>query len=101
MDEGKLDEWQRKLAGPFFRHWRWIVVGAWLLYIAWIVFNRWALIRGFALPDPDDNLRMAEVRAWPGRGGSTFASIGSIRFMAARTSIGRGWSTCRSRGSSC
>ena len=66
MDEGKLDEWQRKLAGPFFRHWRWIIVAAWLVYIAWILFNRWALIRGFALPDTDDNLRMAEVRAWLG-----------------------------------
>ena len=66
MGEGKLDEWQRKLAGPFFRNWRWIIVAAWLLYIAWIVFNRWALIRGFALPDTDDNLRMAEVRAWLG-----------------------------------
>jgi hypothetical protein len=66
MGEGKLDEWLQRLSVPFFRHWRWIIVGAWLLYIAWIVFNRWALIRGFALPDTDDNLRMAEVRAWLG-----------------------------------
>ena len=66
MAEGKLDVWLRQLAAPFFRHWRWIIVAAWLLYAAWIIFNRWALIRGFALPDTDDNLRLAEVRAWLG-----------------------------------
>ena len=66
MNEGRLDEWLRGLAGPFFRHWRWIIVASWLLYAAWIIFNRWALIRGFALPDTDDNLRLAEVRAWLG-----------------------------------
>ena len=66
MTEGRLDELQRRMAGPFFRHWRWIILGGWLLYVAWIIFNRWALIRGFALPDTDDNLRLAEVRAWLG-----------------------------------
>ena len=28
-----------------------------------IIANRWALIQAFALPDTDDNLRMAQVRA--------------------------------------
>jgi len=63
MAEGRLDELLRKATGPFLRHWRWIVVAAWLLYAAWIIFNRWGQIRGFALPDTDDNLRLAEVRA--------------------------------------
>ena len=63
MGEGKLDVMLRQAAGPFFRHWRWIVVAAWLLYIAWIIFNRWASIQAFALGDTDDNLRLAEVRA--------------------------------------
>ena len=63
MGEGKLDVMLRQAAGPFFRHWRWIVAAAWLLYIAWIIFNRWASIQAFALGDTDDNLRLAEVRA--------------------------------------
>ena len=63
MGEGKLDVMLRQAAGPFFRHWRWIVAAAWLLYIAWIIFNRWGSIQAFALGDTDDNLRLAEVRA--------------------------------------
>jgi len=63
MGEGKLDVMLRQAAGPFFRHWRWIIAAAWLLYIAWIIFNRWGSIQAFALGDTDDNLRLAEVRA--------------------------------------
>ena len=63
MADGKLDELQRRMAEPFFRHWRWIIVAAWLLYIAWIIFNRLGPINAFALGDTDDNLRMAQVRA--------------------------------------
>ena len=63
MSEGKLDELQRKVAEPFFRHWRWVIVTAWLLYVAWIVFNRLGPIQAFALGDTDDNLRIAQVRA--------------------------------------
>ena len=78
MTEGKLDVMLRKAAGPFFRHWRWVIVATWLLYIAWIVFNRWALIRGFALPDTDDNLRLAEVRAL--LGGQGWFDLRQYRF---------------------
>jgi len=63
MAEGKLDELQARLAEPFFRHWRWIIIGAWLLYIAWKIFERWGPIQAFALGDTDDNLRIAQVRA--------------------------------------
>jgi hypothetical protein len=63
MAEGKLDELQARLAEPFFRHWRWVIVAAWLLYIAWITLNRLGPIHAFALGDTDDNLRIAQVRA--------------------------------------
>jgi hypothetical protein len=66
MTEGRLDQLQQRLAEPFFRHWRWVIIAAWLVYAAWIIFGRWAQIRGFSLPDTDDNLRMAQVRAWLG-----------------------------------
>jgi len=63
MADGKLDVLQQKMAEPFFRHWRWVIVAAWLLYVAWIIFNRLGPIQAFALGDTDDNLRMAQVRA--------------------------------------
>ena len=44
------------------RHWRLIVILFWIGYAAFAIFNRWAAIRGFALGDTDDNLRMAQVR---------------------------------------
>jgi MFS family permease len=37
---------------------------AWLLACAWFVWQRWGNIQAFALGDTDDNLRMAQVRAW-------------------------------------
>ncbi len=55
-----------RLAELFDRRWRLVIVVLWLTYAAWIIFSRWAAIRGFALPDTDDNLRLAEVRAWLG-----------------------------------
>ena len=45
------------------RHWRWAVFVAWLGVSAWFLFNEWARIRGFALGDTDDNMRMSQVRA--------------------------------------
>jgi hypothetical protein len=63
MADGKLDELQRRMAEPFFRHWRWVIVAAWLLYIVWIISNRLGPIQVFALGDTDDNLRIAQVRA--------------------------------------
>jgi hypothetical protein len=46
------------------RHWRGIVLAAWLCACAWMLYQRWTGIHWFALPDTDDNLRMAQVRAW-------------------------------------
>ena len=44
------------------RHWKLIVVAFWLGYAGYALFNKWGQIRGFALGDTDDNLRMAQVR---------------------------------------
>jgi hypothetical protein len=46
------------------RHWRWLAVLAWALMCAWLVYYRWGHISGFVLSDTDDNLRLAQVRAW-------------------------------------
>ena len=44
------------------RHWKLIVLSFWLAYAAYALFDKWGQIRGFALGDTDDNLRMAQVR---------------------------------------
>jgi hypothetical protein len=46
------------------RHWRWAVLLLWLGTAALFLWQRWAGIQAFALGDTDDNLRMAQVRAW-------------------------------------
>jgi hypothetical protein len=45
------------------RHWRWWVALVWLVASLWLVYQHWARIRGFALPDTDDNIRIMQVRA--------------------------------------
>ncbi len=45
------------------RHWKLIVIMFWLGFAIFALFDRYAAIRGFALGDTDDNLRMAQVRA--------------------------------------
>ena len=45
------------------RHWRWWVLLFWLLAAALLLFDRWGAVRGFALGDTDDNMRMMQVRA--------------------------------------
>jgi hypothetical protein len=45
------------------RHWRIVVLLFWIGYALYAIFDRWAQIRGFALGDTDDNLRLAQVRA--------------------------------------
>ena len=46
------------------RHWRWGVAAVWLAACLWLVWQKWAQIRGFALPDTDDNIRIMQVRSW-------------------------------------
>jgi hypothetical protein len=45
------------------RHWRLAVLLFWIAACALLLYTRWRGIYWFALPDTDDNLRMAQVRA--------------------------------------
>jgi hypothetical protein len=48
----------------WIRHWlRWQTL-LWVLACVWLLYSRWNAIHWFALPDTDDNMRMAQVRAW-------------------------------------
>jgi len=66
MNEDRLLALQARVADLFFRHWRWVLVLAWLLYVVVALVSRSAQIHAFALADTDDNLRLAQVRAWLG-----------------------------------
>jgi hypothetical protein len=46
------------------KHWRLWLALFWLLTSALLIYTNWARIRGFALGDTDDNMRMMQVRAW-------------------------------------
>ncbi|AGH49379.1 hypothetical protein G432_08270 [Sphingomonas sp. MM-1] len=49
---------------PFARHWlRWVLL-FWAIAAIAMIASKWGAIRWFALLDTDDNLRLAEVRAW-------------------------------------
>jgi len=45
------------------RRWRLLVLLFWVAAAAYMLFDRWGAIRGFALGDTDDNMRMMQVRA--------------------------------------
>ena len=45
------------------RHWRPLTLLFWLVVAGYMIFDRWGAIRGFALGDTDDNMRMMQVRA--------------------------------------
>jgi hypothetical protein len=45
------------------RHWKLLVVLFWVGFALWSIVNRLGAIRGFALGDTDDNMRIAQVRA--------------------------------------
>jgi hypothetical protein len=45
------------------RHWRPLLLLFWLLVAGYMLFDRWGAVRGFALGDTDDNMRMMQVRA--------------------------------------
>ncbi|HEU0310894.1 MAG TPA: AcrB/AcrD/AcrF family protein, partial [Sphingomicrobium sp.] len=90
MIEERLAGLQAKLAEPFFRHWRWMLVAAWLLYVIFITASRWQPIQSFALPDTDDNLRLAQVRAW--LGGQGWYDLTQYRFDPAHGGANIHWS---------
>jgi hypothetical protein len=66
MTEGVFQRLGRTVPELFFRHWRLVLVATWLLYILVMIISRWGPIQALALPDTDDNLRLAQVRAWMG-----------------------------------
>ena len=51
-----------RLSAWSVRHWKLIVLLFWLGFAGRGLFLKWGAIRGFALSDTDDNLRMAQVR---------------------------------------
>ena len=55
---------QEPIADSFSRRWlRWLTL-LWVLAAVWLLYFRWTGIHWFSLPDTDDNMRMAQVRAW-------------------------------------
>lgn len=44
--------------------WRLLVVLLWLGACVWLLWQRWGAIHWFSLSDTDDNMRIAQVRAW-------------------------------------
>jgi positive regulator of sigma E activity len=90
MTEDKFAALQAKASEIFQRHWRWVLLAGWLLYVAFIISNRWQLIQAFALPDTDDNLRLAQVRAW--LGGQGWFDLAQHRFDPAHGGGNIHWS---------
>jgi hypothetical protein len=90
MIDERMAALQAKVAEPFFRHWRWVLLAAWLIYAAVSIAARWGQIQGFALGDTDDNLRMAEVRAW--LGGQGWYDLRQYRFDPAHGGADIHWS---------
>jgi hypothetical protein len=55
--------WAESMSNAHWRRWLLLV---WLLVAASFVYYRWPQISFFVLADTDDNMRMAQVRAWLG-----------------------------------
>jgi len=72
------------------RHWRLVVLLFWIGYATYAIVNRWAAIRGFALGDTDDNLRLAQVRAL--LGGQDWFDLSQHRFDPAHGGADIHWS---------
>ncbi len=90
MSDDRFATFGAKAADIFFRHWRLVIVLAWLAYAAIAIANRSGLIQAFALPDTDDNLRMAQVRAW--LGGQGWFDLTQHRFDPAHGGANIHWS---------
>ncbi|GAA0735768.1 AcrB/AcrD/AcrF family protein [Sphingomonas japonica] len=52
------------LARILDRYWVRLALAAWAAMAAWYFWQRWGSIYWLALSDTDDNLRLAQVRAW-------------------------------------
>jgi hypothetical protein len=90
MNEDRLTELFSRASEFFFRRWKLILVLAWLAYAAVAILSKWGLIQAFALPDTDDNLRMAQVRAL--LGGQGWFDLVQHRFDPAHGGANIHWS---------
>jgi len=90
MTEGVFQRLGRTVPELFFRRWRWVLIFTWLLYVIFTISSRQGLIEAFALPDTDDNLRMAQVRAW--LGGQGWYDLTQHRFDPAHGGANIHWS---------
>lgn len=90
MTEDRFGSLQAKVSDIFFRHWQWFLVIAWLAYVGFIITGRWGQIQAFVLPDTDDNLRLAQVRAW--LGGQGWFDLTQYRFDPAHGGANIHWS---------
>lgn len=62
-EEQLLAAWDR-IKRIYLDQWPRILIVLWLVYAAWILWQRLPAINGLSLSDTDDNLRLAQVRAW-------------------------------------
>ena len=74
----------------FFRHWRRVLLITWLLYVIVTCATHWRPIQALALGDTDDNLRLAQVRAW--LGGQDWYDLVQHRFDPAHGGANIHWS---------
>lgn len=56
------EEWLRHLD----RHWVRLSLVVWFALACWYLWDRWGAVRWLSLSDTDDNMRLAQVRAWLG-----------------------------------
>jgi hypothetical protein len=90
MSEDVVQRLERTVPEFFARNWRWILVVTWLLYASVMIYARQGQIQAFALGDTDDNLRMAQVRAW--LGGQGWFDLTQHRFDPAHGGANIHWS---------
>lgn len=62
-EEALLATWDR-VKRLYQEHWIKLLLAAWMVYVVWIIWQRMPAIDALSLGDTDDNLRLAQVRAW-------------------------------------
>jgi hypothetical protein len=90
MTEGMFQRLGRTTPEMFFRHWRRVLVITWFVYLLVALASRWGPIQALALGDTDDNLRLAQVRAW--LGGQGWYDLVQHRFDPAHGGANIHWS---------
>jgi hypothetical protein len=90
MDGDRIAALQAKVADIFFRHWKWVLVLFWLTYAAVMIVIKSGQIHALGLGDTDDNLRLAQVRAW--LGGQGWFDLIQHRFDPAHGGANIHWS---------